>query len=118
MYEQGDEVDDNGLTINRGGCPPELFRCKLCPTRIMPEPDEITQLANEVYAYMARYPIPEHMDLTFIFNMVGLRVGSEEAKDVWERLLDRLEVEREYRERKSGRAQTNGHQPQDMGPAS
>jgi hypothetical protein len=112
MYLQGDEVDDDGLTINHGGCPPELFRCALCPTRIMPDPDEITLKANEVYAYMARYPIPEQIDLTFIFTMVGLRVGSEEAKEVWERLLDRLAIEREHRERTSGRAQTNGHQPE------
>jgi hypothetical protein len=77
----------------------------------MPEPDEITMKANEVYAYMARYPIPQHIDLTFIFNMAGLRVGSEAAKEVWERLLDRLQIEREHREKMQRPGMMNGHQP-------
>jgi hypothetical protein len=77
----------------------------------MPELDEITEKANEVYAYMARYPIPENIDLTFIFNMVGLRVGSEEAKEVWERLLDRLAIEHEHRAKTQGSGTMNGHQP-------
>jgi hypothetical protein len=97
LYEQGDL---------------ESVPCDLCPTRLMPEPDEITLKANEVYAYMARYPIPEQMDLTFIFTMAGLRVGSDEAKAVWERLLDRLQIEAEYREKRAGGAATNGHQPE------
>jgi hypothetical protein len=43
------------------------------------------------------------------FRMVGLRVGSQESRDVYERLLDRLALEREYREKREGHAQQNGH---------
>ena len=54
---QGDvEADEYGRTIITGGGPPELFRCELCPQRIIPQPDEITVKANEVYSYLARHP--------------------------------------------------------------
>jgi hypothetical protein len=76
----------------------------------MPDPDAVTLLANEVYAHMARWPFPEHgADLTFIFRLVGLRVGSEESRAVWERVLTRLHIEREYREKRGeGSPHMNG----------
>jgi hypothetical protein len=76
----------------------------------MPTPDAVSEKANEVYAWLSRHPFPEHPpDLGFIFRMVGLRVGSQESRDVFERLLDRLALEREYREEREGHAQQNGH---------
>lgn len=112
LYEQGDLADDQGRTIDRGGVPAPLFLCELCPTRLMPEPDAITEKANEVYAALAQWPYPEHPpDFTFIFRLMGLRVGSIESQEVWERLLDRLRIEAEYRQKRQGQAATNGHQP-------
>jgi hypothetical protein len=78
----------------------------------MPDPDELTVKANEVYGYMARHPFHENIDLTFIFTLCGLRLGSEEAKSVWERILLRFSIEEEYRKKTSGQSQTNGHLPE------
>ena len=77
----------------------------------MPAPDEITVLANQVYTYLARYPFHDQLPpLEFIFKLVGLRLGSEHAKAVWDRLLTRLEIEAEYRDKREGRASPNGDQ--------
>jgi hypothetical protein len=88
------------------------FPCELCPSRMMPEPDEITQKANEIYAALARWPFPEHLpDMGFLFALQGIRVGSEESREVYERLLDRLAIEHEYREKTQGPGTMNGHRP-------
>lgn len=87
--------------------------CELCPVRIMPEPDAITQKANEVYAFMARWPMAEHQpDLSFIFRLCGIRVGSEESQQVYERVLKRIELEREHKAKMDGTASTNGQPSQ------
>jgi hypothetical protein len=78
----------------------------------MPEPDDITVKANEIYASLARWPFPEHLpDLGFLFALQGIRVGSEESRDVYERLLDRLAIEHEHREKTRGPGTMNGHRP-------
>lgn len=81
---------------------------------MMPEPDEITILAHQVYAYLARYPFREHPpDLTFIFQLVGLEIGSQKSRDVYERILLRLEIEADYRQKREAtqQPQANGKPP-------
>jgi hypothetical protein len=83
----------------------------------MPEPDDITVKANEIYAALARWPFSEHLpDLGFLFALQGIRVGSEESREVYERLLDRLAIEHEHREKTQGPGRMNGHPPDPGGP--
>lgn len=75
----------------------------------MPEPDEATIVAEEVYGWLAQWPFPEHPpDLLFIFRLVGLRVGSPTSREVYKRLADRCAIEREHQKRLH---QTNGQPP-------
>jgi hypothetical protein len=79
------------------------FPCALCPRRIMPEPDEVTQTAQQIYAWMARYPFPEHgLDLSFLFRLAGLTLGSRLSREVYERIGQQLALEREHREKREG----------------
>jgi hypothetical protein len=72
----------------------------------MPDPDETTRLTLEVYHVLAQWPFPEHPpDLSFAFRLVGIRVGSEQGREVYQRLHQRLEVEREYRKLSEGQPQ-------------
>jgi hypothetical protein len=69
----------------------------------MPDPDETTRLALEVYGWLARHPFPEHPpDLGFVFRLVGIRLGSEQGREVYDRVLQRLEIEEEHRKRTAG----------------
>jgi hypothetical protein len=83
--------------------------CTLCPVHIMPEPDEITLLANQIYGYLANSLFPEHPpDLIFLFQLVGLQVGSEKSRQVYDRLLTRVMIEREHRHSRDGHGDANG----------
>jgi hypothetical protein len=78
----------------------------------MPEPDEITLLTNQVYMYMARWPFPERpIDLEFIFHLLGLTLGSEKSRQVYDRLLLRLETEADYRNKTQGSPMDGNGQP-------
>jgi hypothetical protein len=69
----------------------------------MPDVDEVTQQAQDVYTWLAEHPFPEHApDLSFIFQLMGITLGTPRSRDVYRRLLDRLALEREYRERTKG----------------
>jgi hypothetical protein len=88
LYEQGDLAE---------------YPCSLCPVHLMPEPDWLTIKANELYSYLARAPFPEHPpDWHFLFRLVGVEVGSDASRQVYERLLLRLSIEREHRQRQQG----------------
>ena len=94
MYEQGDL---------------DTLPCTACWVHIMPVVDEVTQLSHEVYNYLARSTFPQQAPpLEFIFKLVGLRLGSAKAKAVWDRILTRLEIEAEYREKRGEHASRNG----------
>jgi hypothetical protein len=95
---------------NQGDLGEEL-PCKLCPSRIMPEPDEITLLANQVYGLLSESLIPDQPPpIEFIFRLVGLPIPSEKAIKVYERLLLRVRTEREYQQLRHGDTSSNGNQ--------
>jgi hypothetical protein len=82
----------------------------------MPEPDEISQKAMEIYNYMARWPIPDQpLPLEFIFKLVGLPLGTDQSRKIWDRILLRLEIESDYRKRKEGSPVESNGRPHNSG---
>jgi hypothetical protein len=78
----------------------------------MPDPDEITLLANQVYMYMARWPFPERpIEMEFVFKLLGLPLGSDKSRQVYDRLLLRLETEADYRGKVQGPPGDGNGQP-------
>lgn len=71
----------------------------------------------EVYHWLAQWPFQEHApDLGFIFRLVGLRVGSEQSREVYQRLMDRLALEREHQRLATPGAAEAGTSGQEQSP--
>lgn len=75
----------------------------------MPEPDAITIKAQDMYALMATWPFPERgYDMAWMFAMCGLTPGSDDSRAVWARVLTRIHLEKEHREKMGGTAGGKG----------
>jgi hypothetical protein len=79
---------------------------------LFPNLDAEASLALEAWKLFQESLSPEHpTDLGFIFRLLGIRVGSEHSREIYERMLMIKRIAKEYEElTKSPDAQTNGAQ--------
>lgn len=78
----------------------------------MPEPDEATLQAEQIYGWLARPVFPDHPpDLSFLFRLAGLTPGTPESREVYERLVARVALEREHRRLRDGESSNGAANP-------
>jgi hypothetical protein len=105
-YEEGELADAEGKLIYNGGCPAALFRCRDCPYVLYGDPDEYSQLAQEIWQLYTQWLIPDHpTSLDFIFRLMGVRVGSPESREIYQRMLELSRILHEHHELAKGEGQ-------------
>jgi hypothetical protein len=105
LHEQGDLTE---------------FPCALCPARLFPEPNDLDELVHRVCQLIADHPFPDHPpDMSFIFQLLGIPVGSAKSREVYRRVLRVVELTREHQRRMKGEnGQPSGGGPPELAGAS
>ena len=92
--------------VYAGGCDPAVFRCAQCPYVLYGEVDEISQRAQEIWSLVCQPLVPDQPPpLQFYFDLMGIRVGSPESQEIYDRLLELRRILKEHEELTKGQDQ-------------
>ena len=113
-YVEGELADDQGRMVYDGGCPPPLFQCGECPYRLYGYPDEPSAQAQQIWSWLCQSLVPDQPPpLEFFFRLVGVRVGTPESREIYERLLTMKRILDEHKKLTEGDGQPAAEVEQD-----
>jgi hypothetical protein len=115
-YGEGELADAEGRLIYDGGCPAELFRCGNCPYTLYGEVDDTSQIAQTIWNLVCEPLVPDQPPpFDFLFRLMGIRVGSPESREIYDRMLEMHRILREHQELTKGEVQAspNGQPEED-----
>jgi hypothetical protein len=108
-YQEGELADADGKMVYDGGCAPAVFRCGECPYTRYGDLDETSQLAQTIWNLVCEPLVPDQpLPLQFFFDLMGIRVGSPESREIYGRMLELSRILKEHQELTKGDDQEAG----------
>ena len=84
--------------VYQGGCDVADFRCAECPDVLYGQMDERSELGRAIWGLICESLVPDHPpQLHFFFELMGVKVGSPESREIYQRLLTIKRVMDEHR---------------------
>lgn len=97
-YEEGELADVDGKLVDQGGCSVVDFRCAECPDVLYGPMDERSELGRTIWGLICESLVPDQpAPLQFYFDLMGVKVGSPESREIYGRLLIIKRVFDEYK---------------------
>lgn len=89
--------------VYSGGCDPTLFRCAECPDVLFGPMDERSEVGQTIWGLLCESLVPDQPPpIQFYFDLMGIKVGSPESREIYQRLLTIKKVLEEHKKLTEG----------------